>query len=219
MARDGIGYAAFLTPQGKLLADFLLVSQADAVLIDVAETLADDLEKRLAMFKLRAQVSINREAMPVTRGQGPAPAGALTDPRDPALGWRLYGQVLTQGAAIDWDGLRIAALIPETGIEAVPGDSFILELGFERLHGVDFRKGCYIGQEVTARMHHKTELRRRLMRVNVSTPVAPGTPVLMPDGREAGVLYTQTGGQGLALMRIDRTQGDLTAADASVSVV
>jgi folate-binding protein YgfZ len=218
LARDGIAYAALLTPQGKLIADFLMMAEPEAVLIDVAEGLADDLSRRLSMFKLRSKVTIERVEMVVTRGLGPAPEGALVDPRDPALGWRLYGVALEQGEPVDWDALRIAALVPETGAELVPGDSFVLELGFERLHGVDFRKGCYVGQEVTARMHHKTSLRRQLMAVEVGGPVPVGTPVLMEDGREAGVLYTQAGGRGLALLRVDRLDGDLSAAGQAVTV-
>jgi len=220
LASAGIAYGALLTPQGKLVADFFLVTDsAEAVLIDVAEGLADDLQRRLTLFTLRAQVTISRDPRPVTRGLGPAPAGALADPRDPALGWRLYGQALTAGAPVDWDALRIAARVPETGLELQPGDSFILELGFERLHGVDFRKGCYVGQEVTARMHHKTELRRGLKRVTVAAPVAPGTPILAPDGREAGTLHSLSGYQGLALLRLDRISGALSAAGHAVTVL
>src|SRR5690606_26494672 len=204
VARDGIAYAALLTPQGKLIADFLMVAEPEAVLIDVAEGLADDLSRRLTMFKLRSKVSVERAETLVTRGLGPAPEGALSDPRDAALGWRLYGAALEQGEPVDWDALRIDARVPETGAELVPGDSFVLELGFERLQGVDFRKGCYVGQEVTARMHHKTSLRRQLRVVELGAEVPVGTPLLTPEGREAGVLYTQAGGRGLALMRVDR---------------
>ena len=218
VARDGIAYGALLTPQGKLIVDFLLVAEPEAVLIDVAEAQAADLAQRLAMFRLRSKVAIEPVERAVTRGLGPRPEGALDDPRDASMGWRLYGAALSQGAPIDWDALRIAALVPETGIELVPGDSFILELGFERLKGVDFRKGCYVGQEVTARMHHKTDLRRRLVSVAVAGTVPPGTPILMADGREAGVLYTQAGGRGLALLRVDRAGGPLTADGATVSV-
>ena len=218
VAREGIGYGAMLTPQGKLVADFLLVSQGDAILIDLAEGLAEDLVRRLTMFRLRAQVSIDRVAMPVTRGIGPAPEGALADPRSAVLGWRLYGQALEQGAAVDWDALHIEALVPQTGADLVPGESFILEAGFPRLNGVDFRKGCYVGQEVTARMHHKTELRRGLVVLSVPVPVPPGTPVLLEDGREAGVLGTQAGGKGLALMRLDRLDGALTAGGQEVGL-
>lgn len=217
--REGIGYGAMLTPQGKLLADFLLVAEPEAVLIDVAEDLAEDLARRLVMFKLRSKAAVERVEGAVTRGIGPMPEGALADPRDPALGWRLYGVALEQGAPVDWEALRIAALVPETGAELVPGDSFVLELGFERLNGVDFRKGCYVGQEVTARMYHKTTLRRQLMVLSVAEPVPVGTPVLMEDGREAGVLYTQAGGRGLALMRVDRAEGALSADGKPVAVV
>ncbi|WP_334191759.1 CAF17-like 4Fe-4S cluster assembly/insertion protein YgfZ [Pararhodobacter sp.] len=217
--RDGIGYGAMLTPQGKLLADFLMVAEPEAVLIDVAEDLAEDLARRLLMFKLRSKASVERVEGVVTRGIGPMPEGALADPRDPALGWRLYGVALAQGTPLDWNARRIAALVPETGAELVPGESFVLELGFERLHGVDFRKGCYVGQEVTARMHHKTTLRRQLRVVEVAGTVPVGTPVLTEDGREAGVLYTQAGGRGLALMRVDRIDGVLSAGGQAVTVL
>lgn len=218
IARAGIGYGAMLTPQGKLIADFLLVAVADAVLIDVATPLAEDLARRLAMYRLRAQVQIDPVVIPITRGLGPAPEGALADPRDPGLGWRLYGAALEHGAAVDWDALRIALKVPLTGLELVPGDSFILELGFERLGGVDFRKGCYVGQEVTARMHHKTELRRGLVVLAVPDPVPPGTPVLTEDGREAGVVFTQANRLGLALMRLDRLDGALSAGGLAVTL-
>jgi len=106
VVREGIGYAALLTPQGKLIADFFLVTQGDALLIDVAEPLAADLAKRLTMFKLRAAVTIEAVTLPVTRGLGPVPEGALADPRDPSLGWRLYGQALSVGLTVqdvqDW---------------------------------------------------------------------------------------------------------------------
>lgn len=217
VVRDGIAYGAMLTPQGKLLVDFLLIDAGGAVLIDVAEPWADTLAQRLSLMKLRARVAIERTDMPVTRGIGPAPEGALADPRDPALGWRLYGAALSQGAPVDWAALRVALRVPETGIELLSGEGYILELDFERLNGVDFRKGCYVGQEVTARMRHKTELRRRLMVVTVSEPVEPGTAVLTETGKQVGVLFTQSGGRGLALLRVDRLAGALSAAGARVT--
>ena len=219
VAAQGIGYGAILTPQGKLIADFLIIAQPEALLLDTDADVVAEVIQRLTMFKLRAKVQIDRLDMAVTRGIGPAPAGALPDPRDPALGWRLYGQALTQGAPVDWDARYIDAMVPRLGLELVPGDSFILELGFERLNGVDFRKGCYVGQEVTARMHHKTELRRALCRVSLSRPVPPGTAVLAEDGREAGAVYSQAGGTGLALLRKDRMAGALAAGAAVVGVL
>lgn len=211
----GILYAALLTAQGKYLADFFLVDAPDAVLVDVKDSHADLLEERLTHYRLRADVRITRSDTGVTLGTGPVPEGALPDPRDPALGWRLYGGAAGPEPA-GRDALRIAHLIPETGIELTP-DSYILEMDFERLGGVDFHKGCYIGQEVTARMKHKATLRKGLVRVRLEGEAPPpGTPVLMADGREAGTLHTSAGGRALAFLRFDRMDGPLVAGAARV---
>lgn len=212
--REGLVYAALLTPQGKYLADFLLVPDEGRILIDVAEGLAPGLVQRLGMYRLRADVRLVATDLKLRRGTGPAPEGAWADPRHPALGWRLYGADDGDDGT-DWDTLRVAHVIPETGIELTP-ETYILEAGFERLHGVDFRKGCYVGQEVTARMKHKTELRKGLVRVEVEGAAPVGTPILTADGREAGTLYTQAGGRGIAHLRFDRMDGPLVAGDARV---
>ena len=210
----GLVYAAMLTPQGKYIADFFLVPQDDgAVLLDVAAPLAEDLVKRLSLYKLRAKVTIEPSELAVSRGTGPMPEGAFADPRHPDMGWRLYGSG-NAGDDTDWDARRVAACVPETGIELTP-DTFILEAGFERLNGVDFRKGCYVGQEVTARMHHKTELRKGLATVEVEGAAPPGTPI-EAEGKSAGMLYTQAGGRGIAFLRFDRAKGAMTAGDARV---
>ncbi len=214
-ARGGIVYAALLTPQGKYLADFFVVGQPDRLLVDVATPLAPMLAGRLSMYRLRAAVQIADAGLFVSRGTGPAPDGALADPRDPALGWRLYGDTDVTDAT-DWDALRVAYLIPETGVELGP-DTYILEAGFERLHGVDFRKGCYVGQEVTARMKHKTDLKKGLARVAVDGTAPVGTPVMAGE-KEAGVLYTQSGGRGIAWLRFDRADAPMQAGDAVVTL-
>ena len=211
-------WAALLTAQGKYLADFLIVPQGDALLLDVDARLADDLLRRLSMYKLRAAVELAPTDLKVTRGTGTAPDGAIPDPRHPALGWRLYGA--TEGDdGTDWDAIRVAHAIPESLVELIPNETFILEAGFERLHGVDFRKGCYVGQEVTARMKHKTELRKGLVTVAIDGEAPVGTPILMADGREAGTLFTQSGGRAIAHLRFDRMDGPLTAADATVTAL
>ena len=209
-------WAALLTAQGKYLADFLVVPDGEALLIDVDARLADDLLRRLSMYKLRAAVELAPTDLKVTRGTGPAPEGAIPDPRHPALGWRLYGAAEGDDGT-DWDAIRVAHTIPESLAELIPNESFILEAGFERLHGVDFRKGCHVGQEVTARMKHKTELRKGLVTVAIDGEAPVGTPILMADGREAGTLFTQSGGQAIAHLRFDRMDGPLTAGGARVS--
>ena len=204
-------WAALLTPQGKYLADFLILPDGDALLIDVDARLADDLIRRLGMYKLRSRVAIEPVALTVARGTGPAPEGAIADPRHPALGWRLYGGTGDDGT--DFDAIRVEQVIPETLVELIPSETFILEAGFERLHGVDFRKGCYVGQEVTARMKHKTELRKGLTRLRIEGEAPVGTPI-MADGKEVGTLFTQSGGHALAHVRFDRLGPDMQAGSA-----
>ena len=214
-ARAGLVYAALLTPQGKYLADFFLAERGEAILIDVKSALAPALMQRLSLYRLRARVALAESPLKVSRGTGPAPAGALADPRHESLGWRLYSETPGGAPGIDWDALRVAACIPETGIELIPEESFPLEVGFERLNGVDFRKGCYVGQEVTARMKHKTELRKGLATVEVAGAAPPGTEI-EADGKPAGRLYTQSGGRGIAYLRFDRAAGEMRAGTARV---
>jgi len=210
-------YAALLTPQGKYLADFLLVSMDDAILIDAKADQAPALLKRLSMYKLRAKVDLAETDLHVHRGLGTPEGDAVTDPRHPALGWRAYRSEAGGAPTIDWDAIRVEHAIPEAGVELVPDDSFILEMGFERLNGVDFRKGCYVGQEVTARMKHKTELRKGLARVSVAGAAPPGTPILAGE-KPAGTLFTQSGGAGLAYLRFDRAEGEMRAGDARLKL-
>ncbi len=214
----GLVYAAILSPQGKYLADFFLKDAGDAILVDAEAGQATALMQRLGLYRLRADVTISDSGLSVRRGTGPAPEGALADPRHPALGWRAYGPEGGDDGA-DFDAIRVAHCIPEAGVELVPNETFILEAGFERLHGVDFRKGCYVGQEVTARMKHKTELRKGLACVAVEGAAPPGTPLLTPDGREAGTLYTQSGGRGIAHLRFDRAADAMQAGVATVHLV
>ncbi len=209
---QGLVYAALLTPQGKYRADFFLVADGADVLIDVAAPLAAGLVKALSLYKLRADVTLSDTDLAVTRGTGPVPDGAYADPRHPSLGWRGYAGQTARPA--DWDALRVAACVPESGVELTP-DTFILEAGFEALNGVDFRKGCYVGQEVTARMKHKTELRKGLARVAVNGSAPVGTEVTA-GGKPAGTLFTQAGGEGIAYLRFDRAGGEMQAGTATL---
>ncbi|MBK0327874.1 folate-binding protein YgfZ [Rhodobacteraceae bacterium F11138] len=215
---DGLVYAALLTPQGKYIADFFLLQDGEDVLLDVVEPLAEDLHKRLTMYKLRADVTISTSELNLQRGTGPVPEGAFPDPRHPDMGWRAYTSAPASDDGSDWDAIRVAHCIPETGIE-LTSDSFILETGFERLHGVDFRKGCYVGQEVTARMKHKTELRKGLRRVEITGPATPpGTPITA-NGKPAGTLHTRSGNAALAYLRFDRATGPMQAGDAELRLI
>lgn len=212
---QGLVYAALLTPQGKYIADFFLVQDVDgSVLLDVDETLAAMLLKRLNMYKLRANVEITDSGLNLQRGTGDKPDNASPDPRHPDMGWRAYSMALQSDDGTNWDAIRVAHCIPETGIE-LTGDSFILEAGFEALHGVDFRKGCYVGQEVTARMKHKTTLRKGLRTVSVDGSVPVGSEITAAD-KTVGTLFTQSGGQGISYLRLDRATGDMVAGGVDV---
>jgi folate-binding protein YgfZ len=234
-------YAALLTPQGKYLFDFFLLDAEDGVvLIDVARDRVEALAQRLKMYCLRRDARVEGDTglgvallWPAGDSAGRHPGApplapnrgiVVPDPRADALGWRIYAEApeialgdtgARPAGRGDHDALRIEHLIPESGVELVPEGTFILEAGFERLHGVDFRKGCYVGQEVTARMKHKTELRRGLVRVNVAGEAAPGTPVTA-GGKPAGTLFTTCGGHGLAELRLDRAGPGMQAGEARV---
>lgn len=230
---DGPVYAALLTPQGKYLFDFLLVADGDeAVLVDVAAGRAAALAQRLGVYRLRAKVAIEATDLAVVIGTGPVPDGGFADPRDPGLGWRalvadpaplLAGRAVLTAAARA--AARVALAVPEAGVELTPDDSYILEMGFERLHGVDFRKGCYVGQEVTARMKHKTTLRKGLARVALDGPLEDGAPPpgteITRDGRAVGTLLSAAGDRALAYLRFDRTEdapaGSLVAGMVGVT--
>ena len=216
----GIRWAALLNPQGKYLADFFLFRRpGDSLLqLDIDARLAPAVLRLLQLYKLRADVQISGTDLRLSRGTGPAPEGSFTDPRHPALGWRLYDSAAYQeAAAVDFTAIRLEHLIPEYPFELRVNESYILEQGFERLHGVDFRKGCYVGQEVTARMKHKTELRKGLVRLSVEGGAVSGAPVTLEDGREAGILGTVQNGRALAHMRFDRLGQPLFSGNAKLT--
>lgn len=218
VAPGALVYAALLTPQGKYLFDFLVTEDEDGLLMDVAADRAPALAQRLSMYRLRRDMEITATDLSVTLvwGDGAPPEGALPDPRDPSLGWRLYGDAVEATAdRAAYDAMRVARLVPETGAELLPDETYILEAGFERLNGVDFRKGCYVGQEVTARMKHKTVLKKGLARVSVTGDAAPGSDI-EADGKPAGRLHTVAGGEALAHLRFDRAGGEMQAGDATL---
>lgn len=211
---QGLVYTALLTPQGKYIADFFLKADGDDVLLDADATQAPALMQRLSMYKLRADVTLAETGLHLHRSLGDRPDDALPDPRHPALGWRAYRDAPQTDDTTDWTALYVENLVPSAGRELHP-DTFILEVGFERLNGVDFRKGCYVGQEVTARMKHKTELRKGLAQVHVDGPAEPGAEITT-NGKPAGTLHSRAGDRALAYLRFDRASGDMQAADATV---
>ncbi len=213
--QDGLIYTALLTPQGKYLADFFLEHRADHWLLDGSSDQISDLLRRLSLYKLRADVVIEPTDLKVwIFANGPG----LPDPRNVALGTRLMGDTAPEFVPSDptaYTALRIQHAIPAAGRELHPDDAYILEYGFERLNGVDFRKGCYVGQEVTARMKHKTELRKGLAQVSLSGAASEGDEITS-NGKTVGRLHSIAGDQALAYLRFDRAGTDMQAGQAQI---
>ena len=213
-AADSIIYTALLTPQGKFMVDFFVIGQGDRLLLDVATSHAQMLGQRLMMYRLRAKVEIAQTDLMVSRGTGPMPDGAIADPRHPALGWRAYGETDISDST-NWNAVNVAYEVPTTGIELTE-DTYILEAGFEALHGVDFKKGCFVGQEIVARMKHKTVLKKGLARVQISGTAQTGDAITA-DGKPVGTLHTISGDEALAYLRFDRAEGVMQAGDATIT--
>jgi folate-binding protein YgfZ len=213
-------YAGLLTPQGKILFDMIVVritaESGAAFLLDCAAAQATDLARRLGFYKLRAKVAIADESADrgVVASWGGTPESlpegmAYADPRDPRLGWRAImprpaaAAIGTEHVAT-YEALRIETVAPKGGVDFAYGDAFPHDANFDLLNGVDFQKGCYVGQEVVSRMKHRGSGRKRVARVKLSADAPPpGTPVL--DGElPVGTLGSSSGREALAMLRLDR---------------
>ncbi len=220
----GLGlYAALLTPQGKILFDFFLVEGDGAVLLDCAAASRDALLKRLALYKLRSKVVLEpRDQLAVLAewdGDEAKYAIAYPDPRLPGLGRRAIvakGEMQTGLLpASAYHRHRAASGVPE-GADFGSDKIFALDADLDELHAVDFAKGCYVGQELTARMKHRGTARKRLLPVRGALPAA-GAPVTAA-GKEIGELVASDGERGFALLRLDRladTHGAPVMCDSS----
>lgn len=230
-------YAALLTAQGKYLHDFIMVevpshSRGDAIWLDAEAARIADLKRRLSIYKLRAKVAI--EALPdlavAAVFGGDLPDIAIPDPRLAELGGRvilprdtlrqtLVGLGLTEAEFGEYDRLRLGLGVPDGGRDLIVDKSILLESGFDELHGVDWEKGCYIGQELTARTKYRGLIKKRLFPVRIDGAAPePGT-ILTADGKEAGEMRSSLGDIGLALVRLENAEAPLSAGDATVRAI
>ena len=238
-------WAAFLTPQGKFLHEFFAVPHNDTVLLECERARRDDLITRLSRYKLRAKVTLAADdtLVPgVAWGEASAAlntsetpgtvtahgAGVLyTDPRLLGAGvrWALHADQIDGLAKLGlaratpeaFDALRFELGLPDGSRDMDVEKALLLENGFEELRGVDFKKGCYIGQELTARTHYRALIKKRLMPVSLDGQAEPGTPLTTADGLEAGELKSAADGKGLALVRLDKRSGKLHAGSVQVT--
>lgn len=210
-------YAALLTPQGKFLHDFFVVPEGDTILIEVDMARIEELVKRLSMYKLRSKVTIAPGDKKVTAVWGSEAeshkpeAGIFKDPRLPQLGYRVVGDVDTtrmmKATPGEYEAHRLSLGIPDGERDLIPEKSLLLEFGIDQLHGVDFSKGCYVGQEVTARTKYRATLRKFIYKVQADDGLLPepGTPVLIED-KEAGQMRSSAGNMGLALLSVEQVE-------------
>ena len=202
-------WAALLTPQGKWLADFFITAEGEALLLDVEAAQASMIATRLSRYRLRAAVAIAPDPRPVFAGWDEPVQGA-PDPRLPAAGFRIIGDATATTTADAYDRHRLILGLPDGSRDLESEKSTLLEAGFEELHGVSWTKGCYMGQELTARTKYRGLVKRRLVPVAVEGALpSPGTPVLR-DGAEVGQMRSGQAALGLALLRLDALTAPLT---------
>jgi folate-binding protein YgfZ len=194
-------WAALLTPQGKVIADMILARGPEGFLLDVDAAAAPALLKRLVMFRLRAQVAIDaRPDLAVFAFDGaPDPRSADAPARSISPRTRA-----SQGELAQYHASRIAAGVPEMGADFGPEQVFPADINMDLLDGVDFKKGCFVGQEVVSRMKRRGVARRRTLVAEVSQLVSPTPIEIEADGFGIGELTSSGGGLGLARLRIDR---------------
>lgn len=235
-------YAGFLTAQGRYLHDFLVAEIGERLVLDGEAARLDDLRRRLMLYRLRSKVELaaapefavvalfgpgiaSALGLPESAGAARASAGGVVfvDPRVVGLGARALvprdaiaavTQGFVQGGAEDYERLRLSLGVPDGSRDLPVEKALVLESGFDEFNGIDWQKGCYIGQEVTARMKYRALVRRRLLPVRITgeTP-APGTPIMQGD-IEAGEMRTASDGLGLALLRLDAIEDAARAGQA-----
>jgi folate-binding protein YgfZ len=238
VAPDRAIWAALLTPQGRFLNDmFVADDDGETLLLETERERAPALAKKLSLYKLRSKVTVEDRsaAMEVAAVFGPESnsllpiegAVAFVDPRLSELGLRVLAPVgktasllgsrgLTEAPFEAYESLRLRLGVPDGSRDLPVEKALLLESGFDELNGVDWQKGCYMGQELTARTKYRGLVRKRLFPVRVEGPLpAPGVPI-QRDGREVGEIRSGAGDRAIALLRLEARDGPLTAEGARI---
>ncbi len=220
---DGdLRYGALLTPQGRVLYDLFLFGEADAVRVDVAAERRDELMGRLKMFRLRTPVTLDGDDDPVFAawgGAAPGGGGWRPDPRTSMAGWRRAGPPAADDGDAGAEGFAAAQLalgLPDVVGDGLSDKAYVTEALLDLLHGVDYRKGCFPGQETTSRMKRRGGVRSRVLPL-VGAGLERGAEVLNGALR-AGEVVAAGAGRGLALLRLDRLEGALSVGGAPARV-
>jgi folate-binding protein YgfZ len=214
-------FGALLTPQGRLLYDLFIVGRESGCWLDCAAERRAALIQRLAIYRLRAKVTIAADETPVLAAWGDAPSGAgwIADPRLPELGWRGYSALAAANATeAEYERHRLALGVPGPA-DWGEDSSYPLEADFDLLHAIDFKKGCFVGQETTSRMKRRGAIKSRMLPIDFegATP-APGAEILAGTLR-AGEVLSGVDGRAMALVRLDRVEGAALTVDGRACTV
>jgi len=222
LAPGAARFAALLTPQGRMLFDLFVIGTEDGCVLDVQAAQRQAVILRLSMYRLRAKVEIAEvEGRIVALWgalAGPAPPpGWIADPRLEGVGWRGVNLEPPDGAEVldedAYDAWRLGLGVPDPARDCAPDKTYPIEADFDLLNGIDFKKGCYVGQETTSRMKRRGGIRSRMLPIVFDGPApAPGSEVLAGALR-AGETLSGRNGRAMALLRLDRIEGAALTVD------
>ena len=225
LAAGQMRFAALLTPQGRVLFDLFVIGGADGCLLDVQATRLQALVERLLIYRLRAKVDI--AAAPgtvcVLWDVAEAPEGWIPDPRLPQLGFRGVGLPQPAGAASPgedaYDAFRLEIGAPDLARDAAPDKTYPIEADMDLMNGIDFKKGCFVGQETTSRMKRRGGIRSRMLPIVFEGPAPPHGAEVLAGELRAGEVLSGRDGRAMALLRLDRIElAELTVQGRPVRV-
>ena len=213
-------WAALLTPQGKYLLDFFVFSDGERLLLEMSRAEVPAFLQKLRRFKLRAQVEIadvseNFSVHAIWQGAAPALNLTAPDPRLPEAGYRsldLPDHLSSSASLADYEAHRIGLGLPDGPPDLEPEKTLLLEAGFDELNGIDWQKGCYMGQELTARTKYRGLVKRRLLPVTLSQTGFPAGTAVHANGQEVGTLRSSAGLQALAMLQLSALNQPLSVA-------
>ena len=206
-----------LSAPGRLLFDLFLWGEGEAVVLDVAADKRDVLMQRLSMYKLRSKVEVAADDRPVFASWPGVAEGFTADPRVAALGGRAVGDFTATATEDDWNAHRLAVGAPDPSHDADEG-TYPIEANFDLLNGIDFQKGCFVGQETTSRMKRRGEVKKRMLPLSFEGPAPEVGAELLNGELRAGQVLTGRDGGAMALVRLDRIDGALTVDGRPVTV-
>lgn len=219
LAGGELRFGALLSPPGRLLFDLFLHGEADGVLLDVAADRREALLQRLSMYRLRAAVALEADDRPVFASWPDVADGFVADPRLSALGGRRHGGGIdTDATEADWQAHRLAVGVPDPATDAPPDRTYPIEADFDLLNGIDFQKGCFVGQETTSRMKRRGSIKNRMLPLAFDGPPPSFGAEVLNGGLRAGEVLGGMEGAAMALLRLDRLDGVLTVDGRPVTV-